>query len=92
MISAAKSRGIPVLADPKRADWSRYRGASIITPNFKEFEEAVGKAVENNESSIKYEGLKLIKKYCLGSLLVTRSQYGMTCLTEGRVETYPARA
>jgi len=48
--------------------------------------------VENKEHSIENEGLKLIKKYCLGSLLVTRSQYGMTYLTESWTETYPARA
>lgn len=92
VISAARSTGIPTLIDPKRADWSRYRGATVITPNFKEFAEAVGKMAENNESFIKYEGLELIKKYCLGGLLVTRSQYGMTYLAEGRVKTYPAKA
>lgn len=92
VIRAADSRGIPVLVDPKRADWSRYRGAAIITPNFKEFMEAVGTMVENNEGAIECKGLELINKYCLGGLLVTRSQYGMTYLAEGRVETYPAKA
>lgn len=92
VISVAHDSGIPVLVDPKRADWRRYRGASVITPNFKEFAEAVGTAVENNESAIKYEGLKLLDKYCLGGLLVTRSQYGMTYLTERGTETYPAKA
>lgn len=92
IIRQAKSRGVPVLVDPKHADWSRYRGAAVITPNFKEFEETVGKAVENREDSIEQEGLKLIKKYDLGSLLVTRSQYGMTYLTEKGAKTYPAKA
>lgn len=92
IIRQAQSRGIPVLVDPKHADWSRYRGAAVITPNFKEFEETVGRAVENNESSIEQEGRKLMKKYALGSLLVTRSQHGMTYLTERGAKTYPAKA
>lgn len=92
VISAARRRDIPVLVDPKRADWGRYMGAAIITPNFKEFVEAVGKTVENNERCIAHEGLELIKKYCLGGLLVTRSQYGMTYLTKAGAETYPAKA
>lgn len=92
VIDAARGRGIPVLVDPKHADWSRYRRASVITPNFKEFAEAVGQAVKNDESSIEYTGIGLINKYGLGGLLVTRSQYGMTYLSEGRIKTYPAKA
>lgn len=92
VISAARSRGVPVLVDPKRADWSRYAGASVITPNFKEFEAAVGKTVENSETPIEREGLDLIRKYRLGSLLVTRSQYGMIYLAEGKAKAYPAKA
>ena len=92
VINAAKNSKIPVLVDPKHANWDRYRGAAAVTPNFKEFEKTVGRALENNERAIKYEGLLLIKKYCLGSLLVTRSQYGMTYLSEGRAKTYPAKA
>lgn len=92
VISAARRNGIPVLVDPKHADWSRYAGASVVTPNFREFESAVGKAVENNEHPIEKEGLELIRKYHLESLLVTRSQYGMTFLAEGRARTYPAKA
>lgn len=92
VICAAKGRGIPVLVDPKQADWTRYRGAAVITPNYKEFEKTVGKTLKNNENSIKREGLKVIKKYGIGGLLVTRSQYGMTYLTEKDVKTYPAKA
>lgn len=41
-IKAAKAAGKTVIVDPKRRDWSAYRGADIITPNMREWTEAVG--------------------------------------------------
>ncbi|MCC6407429.1 MAG: D-glycero-beta-D-manno-heptose-7-phosphate kinase [Planctomycetes bacterium] len=43
VISAARASGIPVLVDPKGNDYARYRGATLVTPNRKEAEEAVGR-------------------------------------------------
>ena len=41
-IKLAKSKGVKVLVDPKGSDFSRYRGASLLTPNMSEFEGVVG--------------------------------------------------
>lgn len=38
---ACTDRGIPVFVDPKGRDWSRYRGAAVITPNEREAEDAL---------------------------------------------------
>lgn len=43
MIEKARAAGKPVLVDPKGADWARYRGASLITPNRAELREVVGR-------------------------------------------------
>lgn len=43
VIDAAREIGVPVLVDPKGKDYSRYRGATLVTPNKKEAEEAVGR-------------------------------------------------
>ncbi|MEM9803046.1 MAG: D-glycero-beta-D-manno-heptose-7-phosphate kinase, partial [Planctomycetota bacterium] len=48
-VAAARARGIPVLVDPKGADFSRYRGATLITPNRKEAETALGRRIERLE-------------------------------------------
>jgi D-beta-D-heptose 7-phosphate kinase/D-beta-D-heptose 1-phosphate adenosyltransferase len=48
-IAAAKARSVPVLVDPKHADWSRYRGATLVTPNRKEAEEALGRPIRGLE-------------------------------------------
>ncbi len=43
VIRAARAKGVPVLVDPKGSDYSRYRGATLVTPNRKEAEQAVGR-------------------------------------------------
>lgn len=42
MIAAAKHAGKPVLIDPKGADFSKYTGATLLTPNRAELKEAAG--------------------------------------------------
>ena len=42
-LQLARSQGKPVLVDPKGADYARYKGATLITPNRKEAEEALGR-------------------------------------------------
>jgi D-beta-D-heptose 7-phosphate kinase/D-beta-D-heptose 1-phosphate adenosyltransferase len=44
-ISAARSARVPVLVDPKGEDYSRYRGATLVTPNRKEAEQALGRSL-----------------------------------------------
>lgn len=72
-----RKKGKNVIVDPKSSNWEKYEGAWLITPNFKEFQEAVGDFCENTESSIKENGQMLMERYGIPQLLVTRSQYGM---------------
>lgn len=81
MIEIAKSEGIPVLIDPKGTDFEKYRGASLLTPNMSEFEAVVGKVT--SEDDLVKKGLKLIAEYDIDSLLVTRSENGMTLIRHG---------
>ncbi|MDF1832475.1 MAG: bifunctional D-glycero-beta-D-manno-heptose-7-phosphate kinase/D-glycero-beta-D-manno-heptose 1-phosphate adenylyltransferase HldE [Porticoccaceae bacterium] len=91
LIQAARERGIPVLADPKGSDFSRYQGATLITPNMGEFEAVVGPC--DSESAIVEKGLALLKELNLDALLVTRGEHGMTLLREDRPAFHlPARA
>jgi len=91
MIQEACARNIPVVVDPKGADFSRYRGASIITPNLKEFATAGGIIV--SEKTMADSALRMIDEYSLGSLLITRSKDGMTLfLPDGKRIHSPATA
>lgn len=80
-IQRARAAGVPVFIDPKGADFERYRGATLLTPNMAEFEQVVGK-VKSNEDLVE-KGLGLIEQFDLDALLVTRSEHGMTLLRRG---------
>jgi D-beta-D-heptose 7-phosphate kinase/D-beta-D-heptose 1-phosphate adenosyltransferase len=45
VIAKARASGVPVLVDPKGDDYGRYRGATLVTPNRREAEEAVGRRI-----------------------------------------------
>ena len=67
-----------VVVDPKGSDFERYRGATIITPNYSEFTAIVGECESDEE--IESKGRDLISKYDFGSVLVTRGEKGMTLI------------
>jgi D-beta-D-heptose 7-phosphate kinase/D-beta-D-heptose 1-phosphate adenosyltransferase len=77
-IALAKKMGKPVLVDPKGRDFTKYKGATIITPNLSEFEAVVGKC--RNENEIVSKGMVLLAELELEALLVTRGEHGMTLL------------
>ncbi len=91
IIRQARSAGLPVLVDPKGTDFSRYRGATMLTPNLHEFEAVVGACL--NESELVSRGAELMTNLQLDALLVTRGEQGMTLLRPGQEELHlPARA
>lgn len=86
LIAAAREARVPVLVDPKGHAYRRYRGASIITPNRAEMQEAVGHWAD--EDDLERRAQKLRRELELDALLVTRSEQGMTLFTEaGRQHT-----
>ena len=80
-IQKARAAKVPVFIDPKGADFERYRGATLLTPNMAEFELVAGK-VKSEEEMIE-KGLALIEEFDFEALLVTRSEHGMTLLRKG---------
>ena len=91
LIKLARTKGIPVLVDPKGIDFEKYRGATIITPNLSEFEGVVGHC--KNEQELVEKGQQLLEKLELEALLVTRSEHGMTLIRRNEPEVHlPARA
>jgi D-beta-D-heptose 7-phosphate kinase/D-beta-D-heptose 1-phosphate adenosyltransferase len=91
LIAAARAAGVPVLVDPKGAEFARYRGATLLTPNLHEFEAVVGSC--SSESELVARGEQLMAELELQALLVTRGEHGMTLLRPGEEELHlPARA
>jgi len=76
MIEAARAAGKPVLVDPKGSDYSRYQGASVITPNRAELQQVIGTWADEAELQAKAQNLRA--QLGLNALLLTRSEEGMT--------------
>ena len=76
MISLANAAGKRVLVDPKGDDYSRYAGATIVTPNRAELLEVVG--TWKDEADLERRAQALRTELGLEALLLTRSDEGMT--------------
>ncbi|ORU91220.1 MAG: bifunctional heptose 7-phosphate kinase/heptose 1-phosphate adenyltransferase [Cycloclasticus sp. symbiont of Poecilosclerida sp. N] len=78
LIEESKAAGKKVLIDPKGSNFSKYRGATLITPNWSEFQAVVGEC--DSEEEFVSRGLALVEELQLEALLVTRGEKGMTLL------------
>ena len=76
MIGLARAAGKRVLVDPKGDDWSRYKGAHVVTPNRKELAGVVGSW--KSESDLEQRVRRLRAQLGLDALLLTRGNEGMT--------------
>ena len=81
LIAAAHRQGKPVLVDPKGRDFSRYRGATLLTPNRSELEEVVGPL--EDDAVLVEKGQQLRADLGLDALLVTLGERGMLLLRGG---------
>lgn len=92
IIDAASKLNIPVIVDPKGDDYKRYKGATVLTPNYGEFLAAVKKSVLT-EDEILTHGQRLIQRLNLKALVVTRSEKGMSIITnDGNKHDIPTKA
>lgn len=89
-IELAKAANIPVLVDPKGEDFNIYQHATILTPNFKEFETIVGHCPD--EKTLVKKGRELLNRYHFNTLLVTRGEHGMTLIQRDQCMHLPAYA
>ena len=76
MIDIARAANKRVLVDPKGSDFSIYRNASIITPNFSEFTQVVGDC--RDDAMIEEKARNLVNDLNLEAMLVTRGEHGMS--------------
>ncbi len=91
VIAKANDLGIPTFVDPKGADFSRYRGATVITPNLAELELATGVSARDVDALIA-AGRGLIQEHDIDSMVLTRSADGMTLIAAEVIEHSPAVA
>ena len=76
MIARARALGQPVLVDPKGADYARYAGASVVTPNRAELAHVIGSWTSETELEERVANLR--QAHRLDAVLLTRSEEGMS--------------
>jgi len=82
MIREGRKAGKIVLVDPKGDDYSRYRGASVLTPNLAELREVVGRWKDEKDLTQRANALR--EKLDLDALLLTRGDEGMSLFKKNR--------
>nr|WP_267874633.1 D-glycero-beta-D-manno-heptose-7-phosphate kinase [Duganella levis] len=90
MIAAARAAGKVVMVDPKGDDFTRYAGATVLTPNKSEFKLIAGSWSTEEQLTAKAQAMRAELK--LDALLLTRSEEGMTLYTDGAQFHMPAQA
>jgi len=90
MVELARHAGKPVLIDPKGNDYSRYAGATVITPNRAELAQVIGQW--HGEAQLHERAQALRREHSLAGLLLTRSEEGMSLFDDQGHTQVPAQA
>ena len=77
-VAAARSRGIPILVDPKVAQADRYRGTSLITPNHQEAEAMTQRVIRTTEDA--RDAARMLHERTGSSVIITWGEHGMWIL------------
>ena len=90
LIAMARESGKSVIVDPKGKDYSKYDGASLLTPNRREAADAAGLEM-NTGDVVSVAGSKLLAERSFDALLITQGEDGMTLFESDR-EPFHLRA
>jgi len=77
VIAEARAASVPIIADPKREDFSAYSGVDVLKPNRAELELASRLPCETNEA-VETAARSAMRGCAIGALLVSRSEHGMS--------------
>jgi D-beta-D-heptose 7-phosphate kinase/D-beta-D-heptose 1-phosphate adenosyltransferase len=92
LISQSRRTHKFVAIDPKLKNYPLYEGATLITPNTREAESALGRVFEN-EADVLRGGMDLLKQFGTDAALITRGEHGMSLFERGiEPVTIPTRA
>ena len=82
LIKGAREKGLPILVDPKATDFTPYEGATLLTPNLREFEAIMGYC--QTEQEIEFKARALIQRHHFEAILITRGKYGMLLIPKDK--------
>ncbi len=90
LFDTARSEGVPSLVDPKGLDFSRYRGATYVTPNVREASVASGIEIRDSQT-LEKAGKILLEQTQAEGLVVTRGKDGITLITPNKIQDFPVK-
>lgn len=92
IIKRAHAHGVPVVIDPKGANWTKYAHADYITPNLKEINQVILEPIANEDEAVERTAHYLMRKYKIKNVVATRSEHGLSLIQEEKTEHIPTRA
>lgn len=78
----ANTYQVQTIVDPKGADWSKYDGATCITPNVKELGESLGRVIPNDDASVIEAAKEVLNKVNIKYIIGTSSAWGLPLANE----------
>lgn len=91
VIATARRHSIPVIVDPKEHDFTKYAGATVITPNRREAVQASGMQINSPDEGIR-AGRELRRRHGFEWVVVTLGEQGMVLVSEAENTHLPTRA
>ena len=92
LITKSRTKEKKILVDPKGKDYSKYKGATLLTPNQKEATDASG-LEDFDENLVEKAGKILLENISTDSVLITQGEKGMTLfLNDGTIHRFEALA
>jgi len=86
VISQCNERGVPIVLDPKREDYSAYRGSILVTPNEKEA------FLVSNTVDTELACRFISENFNINQVLITRGEDGMTFLDGQKIYDISTKA
>jgi D-beta-D-heptose 7-phosphate kinase/D-beta-D-heptose 1-phosphate adenosyltransferase len=90
LFKTARSEGAPSLVDPKGMDFTRYRGATYVTPNLREASLASGVEIKDNPT-LEKAGRILLDQTQAEGIVITRGKDGITLVTREKSQDFPVK-
>lgn len=85
IIEACHAHGVPVVVDPKGANWTKYAHADYITPNLKEINQVLLEPIRNEDKAVEKAAHYVMRKFKIRNIIVTRSEEGLSSCARTRL-------
>lgn len=92
IIEACHAHGVPVVVDPKGANWTKYAHADYITPNLKEINQVLLEPIRNEDKAVEKAAHYVMRKFKIRNIIVTRSEEGLSLVRENEIVHIPTKA